>query len=166
MEPFSIDNHHLVAAYQDLLEGGKPQLMFYVKSYKSKKEIENDFYAYVYECRKGTQEYFEEMYTGGNASKSDGTIVLHANGCMYGPYIMLNGGVYKVFFVAHPAGKCLCRITANKGVKILHEELVESLDTIRFEIEEEEQDVEFFVQNVGTEQISITSVVIRKEEGK
>lgn len=52
LEPFSYDNHRLVAAYQDLLEGGKPQLMFYVKSYKSKKEIENDFYAYVTEHKK------------------------------------------------------------------------------------------------------------------
>lgn len=126
---------------------------------------QNDFYAYAYQaCEEGT-EYLDAMFTGGNAEKLNDEIVIRTGGYMYGPYISLPVGRYKVFFTACSLGSCLCRITANKGLKILHEEVVERLDTISFEVQEEEQDVEFFVQNIGSEKVSVMSVVIRSEEG-
>lgn len=37
-------NQHVIAAYRDILEGGKPQLLFYVKVSKDRNEIDNIFY--------------------------------------------------------------------------------------------------------------------------
>lgn len=111
------------------------------------------------------QECFDAMFVGENAKKTCDEIVLWNSGSMYGPYITLSAGRYSVLFTAYSAGNCLCKITSNKGAKILHEEMVERLDIINFEIQEEEQDVEFFIQNIGSEKISVMSVTIRSEEG-
>lgn len=43
LEKFSIDKH-IIAAYRDIVEGGKPQLLFYMKSYLKKKQIEENFF--------------------------------------------------------------------------------------------------------------------------
>jgi hypothetical protein len=44
LEPFSAKDHHLIAAYRDLVEGGKPQFLVYVKSTYTKQEIEACFH--------------------------------------------------------------------------------------------------------------------------
>lgn len=44
LEPFSAENHHIIAAYRDLVEGGKPQFLVYVKSSHTKQEIEALFH--------------------------------------------------------------------------------------------------------------------------
>ncbi len=43
LEAFSLDEH-LIAAYRDLVEGGKPQLLFYIKSKWPKDKIETNFF--------------------------------------------------------------------------------------------------------------------------
>lgn len=43
LEEFSI-NKHLIAAYRDILEGGKPQLLFFIHSHWNKKKIEENFF--------------------------------------------------------------------------------------------------------------------------
>lgn len=45
MEQFTPNNHHIIAAYRDLVEGGKPQLLFYAHCTLTKQEIEDVFYA-------------------------------------------------------------------------------------------------------------------------
>ena len=45
-EEFSV-RKHLIAAYRDIVEGGKPQLLFYVRSRLTKERIEQNFFAEV-----------------------------------------------------------------------------------------------------------------------
>ena len=45
-EEFSV-RKHLIAAYRDIVEGGKPQLLFYVRSSLTKERIEQNFFAEV-----------------------------------------------------------------------------------------------------------------------
>lgn len=43
LEEFSPQQHHLIYAYRDLVEGGKPQFLFWTKSVWSKDEIRRNF---------------------------------------------------------------------------------------------------------------------------
>lgn len=41
------NTQNIIAAYRDIVEGGKPQLLFYIKSLESKAEIEKNFFSVV-----------------------------------------------------------------------------------------------------------------------
>lgn len=63
LEPFSCEKN-LIAAYRDVIEGGKPQLLFYIHSNWSKKEIEENFYEGLKKKRKNSNKSYSILEDG------------------------------------------------------------------------------------------------------
>lgn len=61
IEEFSVGKH-LIAAYRDIVEGGKPQLLFYVRSSLTKEMIEQNFFA---EVKKSSKIHQRELLEDG-----------------------------------------------------------------------------------------------------
>ncbi len=59
MENFSL-RRNLIAAYRDIVEGGKPQLLFYVKSKWSRGEIVSNFKCKIKKKYSDTEQKFED----------------------------------------------------------------------------------------------------------
>lgn len=60
LEDFSIKNH-IIAAYRDMVEGGKPQLLFFIRSSWDKDSIMQNFATILRNTnRRETEEAFED----------------------------------------------------------------------------------------------------------
>lgn len=128
---------------------------------------EKDFICYVYGIDDKDVDYRTYLYVSENGKRQDnGDIVLHKNGLMCGPYMVLGPMKYSmdVELEGIPKGKtCTFQITSGKGKNIIVEtQLDNGLHNIEFEVENGFEDgCEFVINNVFDTDITVKKLAMK-----
>ena len=122
---------------------------------------ERDSICYVFAGENDRVDYKSCQYVSEYGERKDGNIILHKNGLMCGPYMVLGKGGYKMNFAVKLNGReaIMLKITADKGRKVLlAAELQDGDNFLSFTLEELQQNVEFTISNDGPEDVIIREV--------
>ena len=120
----------------------------------------NDFICYVY-APDGEINLTDKMYTKGSAfDRGDSSeIVIKKDGIIFGPYLSLCEGRYKLCIDIDGKSESLtCKITADKGTEELQTlQLGQGKNNIELVLLEDKKDIEFVIENNGAD-ISVNKI--------
>ena len=121
-------------------------------------ENKKDFICYVYGVQDDVIDISKFMYPQ-NAKKIR---ISGEEGVIWGPYINLNKGLYKLYLNLDYGKKMKSSemlITAEKGKKVLFSLMVSEGESVqKFELLEDEQDVEFVFRTVKDQEITLNKI--------
>lgn len=109
-------------------------------------------------------EFFEielkKDYCVANGYDTEQGRILHEEGISYGPYMTLPAGEYKVLI--NGQGLEHCFYTVAPDIAILEQNHTDYIIEYEFSLNQERDNIEFYVNNTGTEDIIIQSITIFK----
>ena len=95
--------------------------------------------------------------------QQDGSIIVQSGQIMYGPYIVLEPGSYKLTVTAEMQEPQQLNITASSGQEQIDSTQLENgITEIPFTLESEKTQVEFVLRNTGTAPITVSEVRLEK----
>lgn len=111
------------------------------------------------------KEYFEidleKDFCIMNGYDSDEGRILHEDGISYGPYMTLESGDYRVVIIGQNLEHCFYTVTPD--VTILEGRQGNSRIEYVFSLNQKRENIEFFINNTGTEDVIIESLVLYKD---
>ncbi len=122
---------------------------------------ERDFICYVFSGVNDKVDYKAYMYVSEYGERIGGSIILHKNGLMCGPYMLFSKGNYRMLFTVTLNGKesIPLKITADKGRKELFTvSLKDGENNVSFSLDGLENNVEFVIYNDEAEDIVVKEI--------
>ncbi len=117
-----------------------------------------------YDSRYGTN-YIDRLYMMNDVIKDDAGYLLKNDGIVYGPYIKLQEGRYRLTVAAGTEGAGIVRITGDIGKQKIGEGILsDGMNQIVFTADDTIENVEFVITPVEEARLNITGVYLEKLE--